>query len=389
VQQQQLESTFVFIKYPKKLETIMRIILRVLSIILLYYYNIIIMSLYFDIESFKDYKKISNQSIKIYKSNFQQLTNNLNDNEDKNNADFLFDTNKILDYLKKKYKNRTITNYLTLCSNLINFFIYTEMNNQIINEKLILKLRQTLEIYKSKYSLFQHENNLKNNEISNQIIDYAYNNNKKIFKVNMTDILDYKKQYEDWINKNRFLDDFDIDLVNKNYFNKIQNFIIICLFTMVPPRRAEYGDMKIISYDTYLNLPKEVLIGNNYLIKNEKNELFFLFGKYKCCKKNGIQFFKVPYDLTQILLKWILFTKSNYLLLNNKRTPLLGSILTRFVQAFKLLTGDNYNLNICIFRRIFLSECLKISKIEREMGKVSTNEIKFQIKSENCVVKFE
>ena len=101
------------------------------------------------------------------------------------------------------------------------------------------------------------------------------------------------------------------DNINMDDLQKAQQYVIICLYTMLEPRRLlDYTNMKY-------NKPKEVSEDDNYISKNT-----FVFNKYKTSKFYKSQNIEIPKDLLSVLKKWITLIKkycpdNNYLLIDN------------------------------------------------------------------------
>jgi len=337
----------------------------------------------FNFQDFINFKNISSNSISIYRSNFNTLIKTFNNNDD-TDLEFIFNYKKICDYFITKYTLSTFKNYIAFIINIIRFLISNEMERQILNESKILKLRNLCQIYSNKYKIATREITKSVNKYNNQLKNIE--DNEDFFKVSMIDIVNYRLQFKNWIVKNQFLES-SIEFFNTDLFNKIQYYIIICLYTLIPPRRSEYGNMKIINYDDYLNYDKEKLL-KNYLVKKENGDLFFLFGRYKTFKRYGTQLFKLDDELLYTINKWIKFTKNEYLLINNKGKPLNGAIISRFTDSFRLLTGDFYTMNITQLRNIYIAE--NVNKENNiKMGNIYNDSSKINISNKITSINFD
>ena len=83
-------------------------------------------------------------------------------------------------------------------------------------------------------------------------------------------------------------------------FDSHLNYVILCLYTMFPPRRLEYSDMRIVEKE-----PNEEPTENLFVLDPPT----FVFAKFKTAWFFGVQRFPVPKDLTEVLKDFIL--KSN------------------------------------------------------------------------------
>jgi hypothetical protein len=151
----------------------------------------------------------------------------------------------------------------------------------------------------------------------------------------LTDIKDYNKevatqekteeQKENWLEQDQIQSIFnslkkEADYLFKkgdfttNDLQKIQNFVIVALFHLIPPRRAkDFCDFKIRG-----TIDKE----KENWFDDKASELNF--ASYKTAKFYGIQKVKIDKVLKSILKKWISINPTDYLLFDNngqKLTP--------------------------------------------------------------------
>jgi hypothetical protein len=151
----------------------------------------------------------------------------------------------------------------------------------------------------------------------------------------LTDIKDYNKevstqekteeQKENWIEQDQLQSVFNALKKEADYLfkkenltasdlQKIQNFIIVALFHLIPPRRAkDFCDFKIRG-------PIDKETENWYDEKNSELN----FASYKTAKFYGIQKVKIDKILKAILKKWIVINPTEWLLFdtnNQKLTP--------------------------------------------------------------------
>jgi len=123
---------------------------------------------------------------------------------------------------------------------------------------------------------------------------------------------------------------------------EIQDFVMLSLFILIPPRRAlDFTEMKIKNVDTEKD---------NY-IKNQK----MIFNIYKTSKMKGQDKIEIPKDLKLILNKWLRVNPTEYLLFDSK-----GSKLTsvKVNQRFnKIMNKPNFSVNM--FRKVFLTDKYK------------------------------
>lgn len=153
---------------------------------------------------------------------------------------------------------------------------------------------------------------------------------------------------------------------------EIQNFIMLALFVLIPPRRAlDYVEMKIKNVDKSKD---------NYIQGNK-----FYFNTYKTSKSKGQQVIDIPKELKTILNKWVKLNPTDHLLFDAKNNKLSS---VKVNQRFhKIMDKPNFSVNM--FRKIFLTskygDTLKeMKEMEKDMQEMGSS--KTQV---NHYVKFE
>lgn len=134
---------------------------------------------------------------------------------------------------------------------------------------------------------------------------------------------------------------------------EIQDFVLLSLFTLIPPRRAmDYTEMKIKNIDTKKD---------NY-IKNKN----MIFNIYKTSKNKGVDIIEIPKQLKMILNKWIKINPNEYLLFDSNGNKLTS---VKVNQRFnKIMDKPNFSVNM--FRHIYLTDKYKDTMKEmKEMEK--------------------
>ena len=243
------------------------------------------------------------KSIKTYVSLLNTILKNMNyesvEDLDKN-------PKKVIEYLKNKYENIN-----ALKTRLSALFVVTE--NKM-------------------YHIDMMDNITKYNEETNQ----QTKNDKQ--KENWLSTEEIQTIYDDLETKTKPLWKKK-DLSTKEIL-KIQDFVILSLFTLIPPRRAmDYIEFKINN----INTNKDNYIKGTNLV----------FNTYKTSKQKGTQTIKVPKQLKSILTKYIklISDKSDYLLFNNKFQQLSTP---NFTLRLNKIFGKKVSVNM--LRHIFLSE---------------------------------
>lgn len=164
-------------------------------------------------------------------------------------------------------------------------------------------------------------------------------------------------QRENWVDGNTIRETFDVlerdakILYKKTHktnadMQQIQNYIIVALYSLIPPRRAvDYCEMKI------RNANHEE---DNYIDKNK-----FVFNKYKTAKTYGRQELDIPQQLKSILNRWIAINPSDHLLIDNNFNNLNSVKLN---QRIERIFGKKVGVNG--FRHTYLTDKYKTTSEE-------------------------
>ena len=124
----------------------------------------------------------------------------------------------------------------------------------------------------------------------------------------------------------------------------LQEYLILCLYTMMPPVRLDYGDMLICDSEP----PK---LKGNYIILSKKP--YFLFSDYKTFKTYGVIRTPICRELLDVIYKWLPFTDT-HLLLDRSGDPLtaiqLGQLIISIFQKH-----CNKNVGVSILRHSYIS----------------------------------
>lgn len=136
---------------------------------------------------------------------------------------------------------------------------------------------------------------------------------------------------------------------------KIQDFIIISLFHLIPPRRAQdYTEFKI----------KNIVKENDNTFDERANEL--VFTKYKTAKFYGEQRVAIGKELKTILKKWIKTNPSDYLLFDTNG----GKLSTvKLNQRLNRIFGSTKGCSVNNLRHSYLSDKYQDTiKLKNEMA---------------------
>lgn len=109
-----------------------------------------------------------------------------------------------------------------------------------------------------------------------------------------------------------------------------QDYLIVCLYTMMPPERLDYTPMKFVA-----EMPTDT--EHNYCVLTDMKATFIL-NNYKTFKSKGQALYDAPYELMPVLHAWRKINKSEWLLVKktNKAEPLpsheLGQVIPRIFE---------------------------------------------------------
>lgn len=108
--------------------------------------------------------------------------------------------------------------------------------------------------------------------------------------------------------------------ISKSNFDLLQQYVVLSLYTMLPPRRNEYATMKVINKKQYTELDNTELKNNNYLVNLSKVNKLFSYGSESVKSKiEGVHTtVNVPKDLNTVLNLWLHFNESENLLVTQQ-----------------------------------------------------------------------
>ena len=103
---------------------------------------------------------------------------------------------------------------------------------------------------------------------------------------------------------------FKLERLNLGQFRKLQNYVLVSCYVLIPPRRSmDYVEMKIRNINE---------ASDNFMrTKNKKKPSTFVFNKYKNSGRLGSQEVVIPNTLRNIIMKWMEKNPYDYLIVNN------------------------------------------------------------------------
>lgn len=254
----------------------------------------------------------------------------LNDNKTIDDLDFLADKEDI----KKKIDSLKLTtsrNYLTA--------ILVILQAYDANEKLIDYYKNMINKSNDEYNKIMSTNNKSEKQETNWI---ALSELTKIFN-------DYEKEIKSMDLKNKIK-------IKPTEKNKLQEYLVAGLYTLLPPIRLDYTPMKVVKNN------KNLKDDTNYLVNYGRNKKEFVINEYKNSKSKGQQIIKVPPKLNTIINQWLKYNDTGYFLLNNRGDVLSANGLGKMITKVFKSTGKQVTINL--LRSIYISEHINIDAIK-------------------------
>ena len=277
-------------------------------------------------------KNIKDSSIKLYLSNLKRLNNNNNIKT----LTFLKNSKKVLDFINNKSENTKRTYLISICT--------------VLN--LDPKYKKNYDEY---YKLLKESNGLlKNNTTKTEKQEENW--------MEQDEITTIYKNLESEVEKFRTK-----KKLNESEYNIMLNYVILSLYTLIPPRRSLDYIKMMIGSDTDKNF--------NYLNINDSK---FIFNNFKTAGTYKTQIIDIPDDLMSVIKLYLIKrkgTKNNIpFLVNFKGDPLTtSSQMTRILNKI-----FNKKVSVSMLRNMFLTN--KYKDINKEkindataMGTSSSN----------------
>lgn len=149
------------------------------------------------------------------------------------------------------------------------------------------------------------------------------------------------------------IDKMDLDDLNRKDEDIIQQHLVLMLYSLIPPIRNDYAQMKVYENHTSKN--------ENFI--NLKNKEIIL-NKYKTDKTYGMKKINIPNELIKLIKRWINISQSNYLLINiYDRKPMTNNGLTKYLnKIFK-----PKKVSTTLLRKLYLSEKYPVIHNRKDM----------------------
>ena len=159
-------------------------------------------------------------------------------------------------------------------------------------------------------------------------------------------------------------------------------YVIYCLYTFLPPVRADYVGMIIKK-----RLTKTLNKDHNYLITpKDKTKWKFVFNQYKTAKCYGQTIIEIPLDLTTVISNYIGDDVKDGTVLFQDTIQTPNALSKKVVSIFKKLSDKS--MGISLLRHSFITDFYKTPRRLTEKKEIS----RMMMQSSNmqeCYVEFE
>lgn len=293
----------------------------------------------------KDSRNVRDTSLNLYKSYMNKLNKQFNGDKDFNMEFVKDDINEIIKFIES-HSNSVARNFY---ASLLVFLSPSGKAQAIegfqsIYNDIQTKLKSFHKIY-----LDSKQNNSKNDKEDKNWVEFE-------------DIIKKRMKIEKIV-KNTQYD----EKLTKQEYNNLMEYIILSLYSMIPPRRNEYGDMMVVSDKEYQESTLEDMEDNNYLIVGKSNYVFS-FGKnaVKSAGDTDTQIIDIPKDLSKVLRLYLKYNKSGYLLPKYNQDEAISKngltlMLNKIFSPKKISTS--------MLRKIYLSH--RFGDIQKERQEVA------------------
>ena len=280
-------------------------------------------------------RNIKHSTWKSYLTNIKQLLTKFNDGEYKNNK-FLHNRKDLKEYLatlkpaKQRMVISTILVLLSPCG-----------KNQPENEDKSL--------YHFYTSLLATRMDDYFNEQQEQLANPKQLSNWRSWE----DILGVQRRLMNTIRR----DKYNVkNTLTQDESKKLQEYLVLSLYTLIPPRRLDYSTMTIVDAKTYRDMNEKEKNACNYLVCQSRVKKYFSFGE-DSQKNKTFYYTKVPPKLNQILNLYLKHHNHCFLLVNSRGGQLSKDGLSK--QLMRVLEKDGKRLSVNMLRHIYLSDKFK------------------------------
>lgn len=146
--------------------------------------------------------------------------------------------------------------------------------------------------------------------------------------------------------------------INRKEMDLLQKYLVSALYTLQPPIRLDYGNMKIIKSD------KDDDKKSNFLLVKGRNKKSFIFNDFKNKKSMGAKTIPVNTKLNTVINLWLKYNKSDKFLLNSKNEIMVENGLSKYIKKVFEPTKKDITLNL--LRHIYISENIDLDAMKKQ-----------------------
>jgi len=286
--------------------------------------------------------KIKNHKKSIKESTLNKYINDMNKmskdltNKQLENLKFLDDFDKVIEYLNKFSDHTQKTKLAAIVVSLDSYKGNEELSNKY--RKIMIDTA---------------------NDVNNKYKE-GYKSEKQVKNFTSYEkLLDIQNELE----KNVYDDKLDKKLnLSKSEFKLLTNWLISSLYSLIPPMRNDYSNMKVISKSEYDKLNIDEKKKHNYLVMGRN--MFFSFNDYKTSSKHNEIINKIPSDLQKVIKLYLKHkpNDNNWFIYNIKGSRMSSNELGKRVT--QIFSHDGKTIGVSLIRSIIISELVPREQIE-------------------------
>ena len=227
--------------------------------------------------------------------------------------------------------------------------------------------------YRSVYEEYNDLLKTQHQKYNERINSHDKNNKEEKNWLQWCEILNLQQKMGDELKNKNFIK-------HRNDIRFLQKYVIISLYTLHPPRRLEYADTEIISFNNF-NQMNDIDKNNKVLlVVISDNKKFFSFGKnvVKSLTLKTVQI-DIKNNLNHILNIWLNINNSKYLLLNSNGDKLTKNGLSKILRSIFMEYTDK-KISVSMLRKIKISSEFdpNISDKQTKLSNMMNHSVKVQ-----------
>lgn len=252
----------------------------------------------------KNNKKVKDASIKTYLSSIKKICKELF-NSDKCSLMYFRDHNSVLDYLND------ITNIATRKNIVTAIIIILKANLNNTNDTYIKDIIPIYSDYLKKIAIIQNDKNLDNEKSEKETKNWVTKDEiddkiKELYKKIGDNLSDKKPS--------------DFKGTKRNFVDNFQMYLVLNLYTLLPPLRNDWSNILII------DSPDPGILDNEFnYINFGTNKL--LLNNYKTAKTYGLKIIDIPDPLMKIIKAYEIIKKNTFNNENDNKNENLSPLL--------------------------------------------------------------